>query len=34
VGEGPAIVVIGEVVARSIPWRAGHLEKLIAREAA
>ena len=34
VGEGPAILVIGEVVARSIPWRAGHLEKLIAREAA
>jgi uroporphyrin-III C-methyltransferase/precorrin-2 dehydrogenase/sirohydrochlorin ferrochelatase len=34
VGEGPAILVIGEVVARSTPWRAAHVEKLIAREAA
>lgn len=34
VGEGPAILVIGEVVVRSTPWRAAHVEKLIAREAA
>jgi uroporphyrin-III C-methyltransferase / precorrin-2 dehydrogenase / sirohydrochlorin ferrochelatase len=34
VGEGPAILIIGEVVARSTPWRAAHVEKLIAREAA
>ena len=34
VGEGPAILVIGEVVARSTPWHAAHVEKLIAREAA
>ncbi len=34
VGEGPAILVIGAVVARSTPWRAAHVEKLIAREAA
>src|SRR2546423_591595 len=34
VGGGPAILVIGEVVARSTPWRAAHVEKLIAREAA
>jgi len=34
VGEGPAILVIGEVVALSTPWRAAHVEKLIAREAA
>jgi uroporphyrin-III C-methyltransferase / precorrin-2 dehydrogenase / sirohydrochlorin ferrochelatase len=33
-GEGPAILVIGEVVARSTPWRAAHVEKLIARVAA
>ena len=34
VGEGPAILVIGEVVAHSTPWRAAHVEKLIARVAA
>jgi uroporphyrin-III C-methyltransferase / precorrin-2 dehydrogenase / sirohydrochlorin ferrochelatase len=34
VGEGPAILVIGEVVARSTPWRAAHVDGLIAREAA
>ena len=27
-GEGPAILVIGEVVARSTPWRAAELEAL------
>jgi len=32
VGEGPAVLVIGEVVARSTPWR--ELHALIAREAA
>jgi uroporphyrin-III C-methyltransferase/precorrin-2 dehydrogenase/sirohydrochlorin ferrochelatase len=32
VGEGPAILVIGDVVSRSMPWRAAHA--LIAREAA
>jgi uroporphyrin-III C-methyltransferase / precorrin-2 dehydrogenase / sirohydrochlorin ferrochelatase len=34
VGEGPAILVIGEVVARSTPWRAAHVGRLTAREAA
>jgi uroporphyrin-III C-methyltransferase / precorrin-2 dehydrogenase / sirohydrochlorin ferrochelatase len=34
VGEGPAILVIGEVVARSTPWRAAHVGGLTAREAA
>src|SRR5436305_7788674 len=34
VGEGPAILVIGEVVARSTPWRAAQADALIAREAA
>jgi uroporphyrin-III C-methyltransferase/precorrin-2 dehydrogenase/sirohydrochlorin ferrochelatase len=34
VGEGPAILVIGEVVARSTPWRAVELGALNAREAA
>jgi uroporphyrin-III C-methyltransferase/precorrin-2 dehydrogenase/sirohydrochlorin ferrochelatase len=34
VGEGPAILVIGEVVARSTPWRAAELAAAIAREAA
>ena len=34
VGEGPAILVIGEVVARSTPWRAAELGTAIAREAA
>jgi uroporphyrin-III C-methyltransferase/precorrin-2 dehydrogenase/sirohydrochlorin ferrochelatase len=34
VGEGPAILVIGEVVAHSMPWRAAELDALIAREAA
>jgi uroporphyrin-III C-methyltransferase / precorrin-2 dehydrogenase / sirohydrochlorin ferrochelatase len=34
VGEGPAILVIGEVVARSTPWRAAELGAAIAREAA
>ena len=34
VGEGPAILVIGDVVARSAPWRAAELGALIAREAA
>jgi uroporphyrin-III C-methyltransferase/precorrin-2 dehydrogenase/sirohydrochlorin ferrochelatase len=34
VGEGPAILVIGEVVARSTPWHAAELGALIAREAA
>ncbi len=33
-GEGPAILVIGEVVARSTPWRAIHLGASDAREAA
>ena len=33
VGEGPAILVIGEVAARSAPWRAAHVDAL-AREAA
>jgi uroporphyrin-III C-methyltransferase / precorrin-2 dehydrogenase / sirohydrochlorin ferrochelatase len=28
VGEGPALLVIGEVVARSTPWRAAELEAL------
>ena len=34
VGDGPAILVIGEVVARSTPWRAATLGALNAREAA
>ena len=34
VGEGPAILVIGEVVARSTPWRAVELGAVIAQEAA
>jgi uroporphyrin-III C-methyltransferase / precorrin-2 dehydrogenase / sirohydrochlorin ferrochelatase len=34
VGEGPAILVIGEVAARSAPWRAAQVDALIAREAA
>jgi uroporphyrin-III C-methyltransferase / precorrin-2 dehydrogenase / sirohydrochlorin ferrochelatase len=34
VGEGPAILVIGEVVARSTPWQAAELAALPAREAA
>jgi uroporphyrin-III C-methyltransferase/precorrin-2 dehydrogenase/sirohydrochlorin ferrochelatase len=34
VGEGPAILVIGEVVARSTPWRAAELGAVIAQEAA
>jgi len=33
VGEGPAILVIGGVAARSAPWRAAHVDAL-AREAA
>jgi uroporphyrin-III C-methyltransferase / precorrin-2 dehydrogenase / sirohydrochlorin ferrochelatase len=34
VGEGPAILVIGAVVARSTPWRAAEARAAIAREAA
>ena len=34
VGEGPAILVIGEVVARSTPWRAVELGAASAQEAA
>jgi hypothetical protein len=34
VGEGPAILVIGDVVARSTPWRAAQAASVIAREAA
>jgi uroporphyrin-III C-methyltransferase/precorrin-2 dehydrogenase/sirohydrochlorin ferrochelatase len=34
VGEGPAILVIGDVVARSTPWRAAQAAAVIAREAA
>jgi uroporphyrin-III C-methyltransferase / precorrin-2 dehydrogenase / sirohydrochlorin ferrochelatase len=34
VGEGPAILVIGEVVARSTPWRAAEFGAAIAQEAA
>jgi uroporphyrin-III C-methyltransferase/precorrin-2 dehydrogenase/sirohydrochlorin ferrochelatase len=34
VGEGPAILVIGEVVARSTPWRAAEFGAVIAQEAA
>jgi uroporphyrin-III C-methyltransferase/precorrin-2 dehydrogenase/sirohydrochlorin ferrochelatase len=34
VGEGPAILVIGEVVARSTPWRAAQSDAPTAREAA
>ena len=33
-GEGPAILVVGDVVARSAPWRAVEVATLIAREAA
>jgi siroheme synthase-like protein len=33
-GEGPAILVVGDVVARSAPWRAAEVATLIAREAA
>jgi uroporphyrin-III C-methyltransferase/precorrin-2 dehydrogenase/sirohydrochlorin ferrochelatase len=29
VGEGPALIVIGKVVARSTPWRAAELENLV-----
>jgi uroporphyrin-III C-methyltransferase / precorrin-2 dehydrogenase / sirohydrochlorin ferrochelatase len=34
VGEGPAILVIGEVVAHSEPWRLAELGASIAQEAA
>jgi uroporphyrin-III C-methyltransferase/precorrin-2 dehydrogenase/sirohydrochlorin ferrochelatase len=34
VGEGPAILIIGDVVARSTPWRAAQIAASIAREAA
>src|SRR5499426_306773 len=34
VGEGPAILVIGEVAARSAPWRAAQVDAASAREAA
>jgi uroporphyrin-III C-methyltransferase/precorrin-2 dehydrogenase/sirohydrochlorin ferrochelatase len=34
VGEGPAILVIGEVVAHSTPWRAAQSDAPTAREAA
>jgi uroporphyrin-III C-methyltransferase / precorrin-2 dehydrogenase / sirohydrochlorin ferrochelatase len=34
VGEGPAILVIGEVAARSAPWRAAQVDAVTAREAA
>jgi len=34
VGEGPAILVIGEVAARSVPWRAAQVDAVSAREAA
>ena len=34
VGDGPALLVIGEVVARSTPWRAAELEALAGRLAA
>jgi uroporphyrin-III C-methyltransferase/precorrin-2 dehydrogenase/sirohydrochlorin ferrochelatase len=34
VGEGPAILVIGEVAARSAPWRAAKVDAVSAREAA
>ena len=34
VGEGPAILVIGEVVARCGPWRAAQSDASTAREAA
>jgi len=30
-GEGPALLVVGEVVARSTPWRAAELEALAAK---
>jgi siroheme synthase len=28
VGEGPALIVVGEVVARSNPWREAELKQL------
>jgi uroporphyrin-III C-methyltransferase/precorrin-2 dehydrogenase/sirohydrochlorin ferrochelatase len=34
VREGPAILVIGDVVARSEPWHAAELEALLKQEAA
>jgi len=34
VGEGPAILVIGEVVAHATPWRAAQVDRSIARQAA
>jgi uroporphyrin-III C-methyltransferase/precorrin-2 dehydrogenase/sirohydrochlorin ferrochelatase len=34
VGEGPAILVIGEVAAHSAPWRAAQVNAVSAREAA
>jgi uroporphyrin-III C-methyltransferase / precorrin-2 dehydrogenase / sirohydrochlorin ferrochelatase len=34
VGEGPAILVIGEVAARSTPWRAAQVDAVSAQEAA
>jgi uroporphyrin-III C-methyltransferase/precorrin-2 dehydrogenase/sirohydrochlorin ferrochelatase len=34
VSEGPAILVIGEVAARSAPWRAAQVDAVSAREAA
>ena len=34
VDEGPAILVIGEVAARSAPWRAAQVDAVTAREAA
>src|SRR6266446_6859566 len=34
VGEGPAILVIGEVAARSAPWRAAQVDAVSAQEAA
>jgi uroporphyrin-III C-methyltransferase/precorrin-2 dehydrogenase/sirohydrochlorin ferrochelatase len=34
VGEGPAILIIGDVVARSNPWQAAQIAASVAREAA
>ena len=34
IAEGPAILVIGDVVARSTPWRAAQIAASVAREAA
>src|SRR6478752_5483828 len=34
VGEGPAILIIGDVVARSTPWQAAQIAASVAREAA